>query len=269
MLQDPKVKDPGRGTSSDLARRGQGATRSRWTAASSRRRDAARARPRVARGGGHRPVRARRGAGSSPSSRPPRRGDARLELAQEPAWVNLRFGRNVEVKDVPALMGDLRADRPPARRAHQSAPGRQFFRHVNATFDRRGDQFVVRKEESVGAARREPRSALLPSGRRDDGSRDRHAAGRSAAPVPRRHSRPFPSCSRTAAWKKAGVDVRTLTPVADMPNVKDGTLPDFRFGGLRFAEDPGGRRGADRRLPRESTSTSAASSVPVCSLSSG
>ena len=67
---------------------------------------------------------------------------------REPAWVSLRFDR-VEVKDVPALVEDLS---PIARQIGvpiKALIGAQLLRHTHATIDRRGDQFVVRRQDAA------------------------------------------------------------------------------------------------------------------------
>jgi hypothetical protein len=51
-------------------------------------------------------------------------------------------------------------------------------------------------------------------------------------------ARPFPLMLEDAAWKKAGVDPRSLVAVPDAPNVKRGTVPMFRLGGFDLAKTP-------------------------------
>ena len=65
----------------------------------------------------------------------------------EPAWVSLRFD-HVEVKDVPALVGDLSPITRQIGVPIKALLGAQFLRHANATFDRLGDQFVVRRHDA-------------------------------------------------------------------------------------------------------------------------
>ncbi|HXN33891.1 MAG TPA: hypothetical protein VN894_18605 [Polyangiaceae bacterium] len=155
----------------------------------------------------------------------------------EPAWVSLRFDR-IEVKDVPALVGDLS---PIARQLGvpiKALLGAQFLRHANATFDRRGDQFVVRRHDAPTP----PDASRVPLYYLRGGGMLLRATvtPRDEAPLPFLvdSARPFPLLLQDAAWQKAGVDVRTLTPVADTPNVKHGTLPMFRMGGFDLAKTP-------------------------------
>jgi hypothetical protein len=155
----------------------------------------------------------------------------------EPAWVSLRFDR-IEVKDVPALVGDLS---PIARQIGvpiKALLGAQFLRHVNATFDRRGDQFVVRRHDAPPP----PDASRVPLYYLRGGGMLLRATvtPRDEGPLPFLvdSSRPFPLLLEDGAWKKAGIDVRTLTTVADAPNVKHGTLPMFRMGGFDLAKTP-------------------------------
>jgi hypothetical protein len=66
---------------------------------------------------------------------------------KEPAWVNLRFGDRVEVKDVPALTHDLSAVSRTLGAPIKALLGVNVLRHMHVTFDRRGSQFVVRKSD--------------------------------------------------------------------------------------------------------------------------
>ena len=66
---------------------------------------------------------------------------------KEPAWVNLRFGDRVEVKDVPALTHDLTAVSRTLGAPIKALLGVNVLRHMHVTFDRRGSQFVVRKSD--------------------------------------------------------------------------------------------------------------------------
>lgn len=66
---------------------------------------------------------------------------------KEPAWVNLRFGDRLEVKDVPALTHDLTSVSRTLGAPIKVLLGVNALRHMHVTFDRRGSQFVVRKSE--------------------------------------------------------------------------------------------------------------------------
>ena len=66
---------------------------------------------------------------------------------KEPAWVNLRFGEKLEVKDVPALTTDLSNISRQLGAPIKALIGVNALRHMHVTFDRRGSQFVVRKTD--------------------------------------------------------------------------------------------------------------------------
>lgn len=70
---------------------------------------------------------------------------------RDPAWVNLTFGdqTKIEVHDVPALTEDLSALSRQLGAPVKALLGVNLLRHLHATFDRRGDQFVVRKQDSM------------------------------------------------------------------------------------------------------------------------
>jgi hypothetical protein len=51
-------------------------------------------------------------------------------------------------------------------------------------------------------------------------------------------SRPFPLLLQDSAWKKAGIDLRTLVSIPDEPNIKRGMVPVFRVGGFDLAKMP-------------------------------
>lgn len=67
---------------------------------------------------------------------------------KEPAWVNLRFGDRLEVKDVPALTTDLSGLSRQLGAPIKALIGVNALRHMHVTFDRRGSQFVVRKDDA-------------------------------------------------------------------------------------------------------------------------
>jgi len=157
---------------------------------------------------------------------------------KEAAWVNLRFGDHMEVKDVPALTQDLSALSRQMGAPIKLLLGVNLLRHVHATFDRRGDQFIVRKEEPAAP----PEATRIPLWYvRGGGMLVR--AGVSAAPGDRSAllvdtSSMFPVGLDDALWKKAGVDIATLTPSPGMANVKEGIIPMFKFAGFDLPQIP-------------------------------
>jgi hypothetical protein len=156
---------------------------------------------------------------------------------REAAWVNLRFDR-LEVKDVPALVQDLSPITRQLGVPIKALIGAQFLRHAHATFDRRGDQFVVRRNEAAAP----PDASRVPLYYvRGGGMLLRatiNAKGDDPIPLLVDSSRPFPLFLQDSAWKKIGVDVASLPPVPDAPNIKHGMVPMFRMGGFDLAKMP-------------------------------
>ena len=235
MLQDPNVKDPWAREVSGLARREAG----RHPFGDPGRVDR-RGRDPLGHGrrtGDHRAVRDRRGAGARP------RGDvANGEVvvdssSREAAWVNMRFGDHMEVKDVPALTQDLSSLSRTLGAPIKALLGVNFLRHVHATFDRRGDQFVVRKNEPAAP----PEATRVPLWYVRGGGMIVRAgvsqADKSALIVDT--SAMFAVALDDAAWKRAGVDLVTLTPVPGADGVKEGRIPVFRFAGFDLPQDAG------------------------------
>jgi hypothetical protein len=155
----------------------------------------------------------------------------------EAAWVNLRFDR-VEVKDVPALVQDLSAITRQLGVPIKALIGAQLLRHAHATFDRRGDQFVVRRQDPPPP----PEASRVPLYYVRGGGMMLRATitAKQDDPIPLLvdSSRPFPLFLQDVAWKKAGIDVMSLAAVPDAPNVKHGMVPMFRMGGFDLAKMP-------------------------------
>lgn len=155
----------------------------------------------------------------------------------EPAWVSFRFDR-VEINDVPALVQDLSPISRQLGVPIKAMLGAQLLRHAHATFDRRGDQFIVRRRDATPppAASRVPLFYMRGGGMllratvtlQDDG----------AIPFYVDSSRSFPLLLKDAAWQKAGVDLRSLVSLPDTPSIKSGTVPTFRMGGFDLAKMP-------------------------------
>ena len=155
----------------------------------------------------------------------------------EAAWVNLRFDR-VEVKDVPALVQDLSAITRQLGVPIKALIGAQLLRHAHATFDRRGDQFVVRRQDPPPP----PEASRVPLYYVRGGGMMLRATitAKQDDPIPLLvdSSRPFPLFLQDVAWKKAGIDVMSLAAVPDAPNMKHGMVPMFRMGGFDLAKMP-------------------------------
>jgi hypothetical protein len=156
---------------------------------------------------------------------------------REPAWVSLRFDR-LEVRDVPALVSDLSPISRQLGVPIKALLGAQLLRHAHATFDRHGDQFIVRRLDAAPP----PEASRIPLFYVRGGGMLLRAdvTPKDDGPIPLLvdSSRPFPLSLEDGAWKKAGVDVRTLVPVPEAPAVRRGTVPTFRVGGFDLAKTP-------------------------------
>ncbi len=155
----------------------------------------------------------------------------------EAAWVSLKFDR-VEVKDVPALVQDLSPITRQLGVPIKALIGAQLLRHAHATFDRRGDQFVVRRQEPPSP----PEASRVPLYYVRGGGMMLRATitAKQDDPIPLLvdSSRPFPLFLQDVAWKKAGIDVGSLSAVPDAANLKHGVVPMFRMGGFDLAKMP-------------------------------
>lgn len=156
---------------------------------------------------------------------------------RDPSWVSLRFDR-VEVNDVPALVQDLSPITRQLGVPIRALLGAQLLRHAHVTMDRRGDQFVVRREEPPAPpdASRVPLFYLRGGGMMLRAALTAHDDSPVALLVD--SSRPFPLLLQDAAWKEAGIDPQRLVPLQDAPNVKRGMIPTFRMGGFDLAKMP-------------------------------
>ncbi|HWL89093.1 MAG TPA: tetratricopeptide repeat protein [Polyangiaceae bacterium] len=148
---------------------------------------------------------------------------------REPAWVNISFN-GLEVHDVPARTQDLSGLSRQLGAPIKALLGTNLLRHTHATFDRRGDQFVARRQESAAPpdASRVP-LWYVPNGgmlmrvnvsAREDGT----------ALLLVDSTQSYPLALNELAWKKANVDAKTIRSEPELQNMKVGQLPFFRLG---------------------------------------
>jgi len=156
----------------------------------------------------------------------------------DPSWVSLRFADRIEVRDVPALTQDLSGLSRVLGAPIKALLGVNLLRHIHATFDRRGGQFIVRLAEppSPPTASRLPiyyargggmmvRMQIAP---REDGASIFYVDS----------SQPYSLVMQDALWRKAGVDVAQLVPSTILPNSRAGRLPSLKLGGMDFPSVP-------------------------------
>ncbi len=157
---------------------------------------------------------------------------------KEPAWVNLRFGDRLEVKDVPALTQDLSSLSRQLGAQIKALLGVNLLRHMHVTFDRRGSQFIVRKDEPAAPpdASRVPLWYVRGGGmllRANMTNKDD-----SLALLLVDSSAPFPLALEDATWRRAGIDPATLKPEPAAQNMKAGTVPAMKLGGFDLQAIP-------------------------------
>ena len=165
---------------------------------------------------------------------------------REPAWVNLKFGDRtakgntgeLEVKDVPALTQDLSGLSRQLGAPIKALLGVNLLRHMHVTFDRRGDQFVVRKNEPSMPpdASRVPLYYVRGGGMMLRANVSSKEDGATTLLVD--SSAVFPLALETATWKRAGVDPASLQPEPGAPNIRAGAVPSFKIGGFDLPKVP-------------------------------
>lgn len=154
---------------------------------------------------------------------------------KEPAWVQLKFG-GLEVRDVPALTQDLSAIAKQYGGPIKALLGVNLLRKAHATFDRRGSQFVVRREDAIAP----PDAVKIPlfyvrggglvmrASVSKDGARSAFLVDTTVV---------YPLALEESSIKKAGIDPATLRSDPNAPpNMKVGRLPGFRFGGFEIPD---------------------------------
>jgi hypothetical protein len=147
----------------------------------------------------------------------------------EPSWVSLGFD-HFEVRDVPALPQDLSQISKEIGAPIKAMLGVNLLRHLNATFDFSGHQFVVRSF----APPPPPRATRIDlhyargGGMIIRSSMGTGESGPFAALMVDTHL-PFAVALDDAGWKKAGVDVATLRPVPEQ-KLREGAIPLLHLG---------------------------------------
>ncbi len=155
-----------------------------------------------------------------------------------PSWVSFRFADRIEVRDVPALTQDLSAISRVLGAPIKALLGVNLLRHIHATFDRRGGQFIVRLQDppSPPTASRMPLLYARGGGmmmRLQIAPKDP-----STSLFYVDSSQPYSLVMQDALWKRAGVDLAQLVPSTILPNARAGRIPSLRLGGMDFPSVP-------------------------------
>jgi tetratricopeptide (TPR) repeat protein len=158
---------------------------------------------------------------------------------KEPSWVSLRFAGKIEVKDVPAMVQDLSGISRQMNVPVKALLGVNLLRHLNATFDYIGGQFIVRNfpppipanASRVPVAYVKGGGMILRSGLSSD-------KGAPPATLLLDSAMAFPLALDENGWKKAGTDLAKLKPVAQDAKLKQGMVPFVRLGTFDIPEVP-------------------------------
>jgi hypothetical protein len=160
---------------------------------------------------------------------------------KEASWTSIRFGQNVEVHDVPAQVLDLSGISKQVGAPIHALLGVNLLRHLNATIDFEGRQFVVRsfapptppESTRVGLAYVKGGGMVVGAGLGPN------AGERGALIVDTAMN--FPLALDKAGWSKSGVDPASLQFVTDDPEQKfrAGTVSTLRLGALDITQVPG------------------------------
>jgi hypothetical protein len=157
----------------------------------------------------------------------------------KPSWVSIRFGRRLEVKDVPALTRDLSGLSRRLGAPIKLLLGVNLLRRLNVTFDFYGSQFVVRS-----FAPPPPPSAsvidlsYIKGGGMVMQSRFGAEANAKSAALLVDTGEPFPLAMSDTGFQKAGVDAQQFETVPGDTNLKQGWVPRMTLGSFDVPRVP-------------------------------
>lgn len=158
---------------------------------------------------------------------------------KEPAWVSLRFGDRIEVKDVPALTADLSGLSKQLGAPIKALLGVNLLRHMHVTFDRRASQFVVRRDDPAAP----PDASRVPLYYMKSGAMLLRTAFTKKTDVFSTllldTNTPYPLALSEETWKLAGVDAKSLRGDPQLPaNLKTGLVPSVHIGAFDIPQVP-------------------------------
>ncbi len=156
----------------------------------------------------------------------------------DPSWVSLRFGGRIEVQDVPALTQDLSGLSKQVGAPVKAILGVNLLRHVHATIDWQGRQFVVRSFSPPPP----PDATRIPLFYvKGGGMLMKSTLGDKPASLLIDTSLALPMSLDEAGWKKAGIDIKDLKAVPEDPEkkLKEGLIPLLKLGSYEITQVPG------------------------------
>ncbi|MSP24986.1 MAG: hypothetical protein EXR75_07445 [Myxococcales bacterium] len=158
----------------------------------------------------------------------------------EPSWISLRFGKRLEVRDVPALTHDLSGLSQQLGAPIKALLGANILRRLNVTLDYRGRQFVARAftpppppvatRVSVFYVRGGGMVVGSRLGDRDNTS----------SPMLVDTSMGFSLAFDTGGWKKMGIETASLRLLGGegASAIRAGTVPAFTLGAFTMPGVP-------------------------------
>ncbi len=157
----------------------------------------------------------------------------------DPKWVSLKFGDNIEVKDVPAITKDLSGYSRQLNAPVKVLLGVNLLRRLRPTIDFLGGQFVVRSYEpppppaatTVGVHYIRGGGMLIRSSFGDP------KAGKVGSLLIDT-TMDLPLALDEGGWKKAGKDSKTLMPLPGSKTLKQGVVDMMAFGSLEIPGIP-------------------------------
>jgi len=159
----------------------------------------------------------------------------------EPSWISLRFGKRLEVRDVPAVAKDLSGLSNEAGARIKVLLGVNLLRHLNATVDYGGRQFVARSfsPPPPPSATRVPLFYARGGGMLMPTSLGDSEKSRAAMFVD--SSMRFPVALDQGGWEKAGLKVGDLERISGDSSspLRGGVVPLLRLGAYDVARVEG------------------------------
>jgi tetratricopeptide (TPR) repeat protein len=159
---------------------------------------------------------------------------------QEPSWVSIRFGKRLEVHDVPALAQDLSGLSKSLGAPIKALLGVNLLRHINATIDYGGRQFVARSfaPPAPPNATRVDLAYIRGGGMVLASSLGAEKGAYASLLVDTAMS--FPLALDKEGWKKAGIDSATLKLLPQtQEGLRGGVIPMLRIGAYDVPKVPG------------------------------
>lgn len=149
----------------------------------------------------------------------------------KPSWISMRFGKRIEVRDVPALAQDLSGLSQQLGAPIKALLGANLLRHLHVTLDFRGRQFVARtfSPPAPPIASRLDVVYLRGGGMVVAGNL---AAREAPSPLLVDTSLGVSLALDDAGWRKIGLEPSGLERVAagNGPDLRRGIVPSLRLG---------------------------------------